>query len=94
VQAFVRRFPAEIAGPWLDGYRTGGGLADLNFAYAGEPGQGPVYYRLQDQRLLIEYDNTQNGANHAHSVVRDLTADFGMDALAEHRRLFHGREPA
>ena len=37
----------------------------------------------------MEYDNTQSNANHAHSVVRDLTADFGMDALAEHRRAFH-----
>ena len=89
VEAYVRRFPAEIADPWLVGYRTGGGLAGLYFAYAGEPGQGPVYYRLQDQRLLIEYDNTQTNANHAHSVVRDLTADFGMDALAAHRRAFH-----
>ena len=90
VESYLRRFPEEIAGPWLAGYRAGG-LAGLHFAYAGEPsGRGPVYYRLQDQRLLVEYDNTQNSANHAHSVVRDLTADFGMDALAEHRRAFHG----
>lgn len=90
VEGYLRRFPEEIAGPWLAGYRDGG-LAGLHFAYAGEPaGRGPAYYRLQDQRLLVEYDNTQNNANHAHSVVRDLTADFGMDALAEHRRAFHG----
>jgi hypothetical protein len=90
VEGYLRRFPGEIAGPWLAGYREGG-LAGLHFAYAGEPAGGkPVYYRLQDQRLLVEYDNTQNGANHAHSVVRDLTADFGVDALAEHRRAFHG----
>jgi len=89
VQSYVRRFPKEIADPWLDGYRAGDGLAGLHFAYAGEPGHGPAYYRLQDQRLFIEYDNTQNGANHAHSVIRDLTADFGMDALADHRKTFH-----
>jgi Protein of unknown function (DUF3500) len=90
VEGYLTRFPEEIAGPWLAGYREGG-LAGLHFAYAGEPASGkPVYYRLQDQRLLVEYDNTQNSANHAHSVVRDLTADFGMDALAEHRRAFHG----
>ena len=90
VAGYLGRFPAEIADPWLARYRTGGGLDDLHFGYAGECGsRGPVYYRLQDERLLVEYDNTQAGANHAHSVVRDMKADFGIDALAEHRRLFH-----
>ena len=89
-EGYLRRFPGEIAGPWVDRYRTGG-LAGLPVGYAGEPAsRGPVYYRLQDQRLLVEYDNTQNGANHAHTVVRDLESDFGFDALAEHRQAFHG----
>ncbi|HEY7260287.1 MAG TPA: DUF3500 domain-containing protein [Trebonia sp.] len=91
VEGYVRRFPGEIADPWVARYRAGGGLAGLHFGYAGEPAdRGPVYYRLQDQRLLVEYDNTQNGANHAHTVIRDLESDFGFDALAEHRQEFHG----
>jgi hypothetical protein len=90
-EGYLLRFPEEIAAPWLAQYRTGGGLAGLHFAYAGEYARrGPVYYRLQDERLLVEYDNTQAAANHAHSVVRDLTADFGMDALAAHRQAYHG----
>lgn len=91
LDGYVRRFPEEIAGPWLARYRIGGGLTGLHFGYAGKPAsRGPFYYRLQDQRLLVEYDNTQNGANHAHSVIRDLESDFGFDALAEHRQEFHG----
>jgi len=91
VAGYLGRFPAEIADPWLARYRADGGLDELYFAYAGErASRGPVYYRLQDERLLVEYDNTQYNANHAHSVIRDLTADFGIDALAEHRQLFHG----
>ena len=39
-----------------------------------------------DRSTLIEHDNTQNSANHIHSVWRDLAADFGHDALAEHYR--------
>ena len=39
--------------------------------------------------MLTEYDNTQADANHAHSVVRDLTADFGADALAAHWQQHH-----
>lgn len=69
-------------------------LDDLHSAYAGErASRGPVCYRLQDRRLLVEYDNTQYGANHAHSVVRDLPADFGFDALAGHWRDFHADGP-
>jgi hypothetical protein len=33
---------------------------------------------------LIEYDNTQDQANHIHSVWRDLRRDFGGDLLAQH----------
>ena len=65
-------------------------LDAVYFAWAGttEFG-GPHYYRLQGPRLLIEFDNTQRGANHAHSVWRDPEADFGRDVLAEHRAAHH-----
>jgi hypothetical protein len=32
----------------------------------------------------MEYDNTQNNANHAHAVWRDAERDFGRDLLREH----------
>jgi hypothetical protein len=61
------------------------GIENLSFAWAGslKPGAGH-YYRIQGPMLLIEYDNTQNNANHIHSVVRDLTNDFAGDILREH----------
>jgi hypothetical protein len=37
----------------------------------------PHYYRIQGPTIIIEYDNTQNNANHIHTVVRDLKTDFG-----------------
>lgn len=60
-------------------------LDAVHIAWAGslEPG-APHYYRVQCPRLLIEWDNTQRGANHAHSVWRDPHADFGLDVLARH----------
>lgn len=66
------------------------------FAWAGadEPGFGH-YYRVAGPRLLIELDNTQDGANHVHTVVRDPGADFGDDVLADvlaaHHRRAHGQ---
>jgi hypothetical protein len=61
------------------------GLDRLYFAWAGSlsPGQGH-YYRIHGPATLIEYDNTQNAANHVHTVWRDLEHDWGGDALAQH----------
>src|SRR5688572_16057742 len=55
------------------------------FAWAGstELGQGH-YYRVQGPTFLIEYDNTQNNANHPHAVYRSLENDFGDDVLKRH----------
>jgi len=68
------------------------GIENLYFAWAGslQPGVGH-YYRIQGPMLLIEYDNTQNNANHVHTVVRDLTNDFGADILREHYQREHSK---
>jgi len=65
---------------------SGDGLQAVHFGWAGggEPGQ-PHYYRLQGPRLLIEYVNVQNGANHVHSVWRDPLGDFGQSSSAGSR---------
>lgn len=64
----------------------------VKFAWMGsaEPGQGH-YYRIQGQTFVIEYDNTQDSANHIHTVWRDFDGDFGRDALAEHYANGHRR---
>ncbi|GAC1455690.1 MAG: DUF3500 domain-containing protein [Chitinophagaceae bacterium] len=68
------------------------GLNNLKFVWIGvqkkEPGQ-PHYYRIQGPTIIIEYDNTQNNANHVHTVVRDLKNDFGGDMLLEHYKKEH-----
>ncbi|MDF8263333.1 DUF3500 domain-containing protein [Luteipulveratus flavus] len=66
------------------------GLDRLAFAWAGSsvPGVGR-YYCIHGPTLLIEYDNTQDDANHAHSVWRDLTLDWGEDLLRRHRASSH-----
>jgi hypothetical protein len=66
-------------------------LDGVHLAWCGslEPGE-PHYYRLQGPHLLVEWDNTQRDANHAHSVWRDPVADFGLDVLARHRAAHHG----
>ncbi|TYP88968.1 DUF3500 domain-containing protein [Blastococcus xanthinilyticus] len=85
---YLDRVPGEISP--LRRYDDAA-LDAVHIAWAGptEPG-APHYYRVQGPRLLIEWDNTQNGANHAHSVWRDPEVDFGLDVLARHRAAAHG----
>ena len=44
---------------------------------------------MQAPTFLIEYDNTQNDANHIHSVWRDYEGDFGLDLLKMHYQQGH-----
>jgi Protein of unknown function (DUF3500) len=69
------------------------GLDEISFAWAGpeEPGHGH-YYAIRGPNLLIEYDNTQNGANHIHAVWRDPDNDWGEDLLARHYATAHSGE--
>jgi hypothetical protein len=87
----------ELVGDYADRHRPDIAANDLKrinaagwdkvlFAWAGglEPGE-KHYYRVQGPTFLIEFDNTQNNANHIHSVWRDMTGDdFGEDLLLEH----------
>lgn len=67
------------------------GIEKVTFAWAGGEKRGEKhYYRVQGPTFLIEYDNTQNDANHIHSVWRDLKNDFGVDILRQHYKTDHG----
>jgi hypothetical protein len=78
--------PAALAEQRLARVRADG-WANVRFAWMGSTVKGPGngnYYRIQGKSFLIEYDNTQNQANHQHIVWRDFAGDFGVDVLAEH----------
>ena len=85
---YTGRVPDGLS-PQAD-YADDAALDAVHLAWAGPTGPGqPHYYRLQGPRLVIEYDNTQRQANHAHSVWRDPAADFGYDALGAHLTEHH-----
>ncbi len=85
---YLDRVPSEVSA--LGRYDDDAALDAVHIAWAGPTAPGaPHYYRLQGPRLLIEWDNTQRGANHAHTVWRDPEADFGLDVLAQHRAALH-----
>ena len=87
--AYLHRLPDDAAEA-EQAKVTGPAAERLHFAWAGsiEPRQ-PHYYRIHAPRLLAEYDNTQRGGNHVHSVWRDPAGDFGRDLLTLHYATSH-----
>lgn len=84
VRGYLDRAIPEVAdAAWAD--IDAAGLGHVSFRWAGptEPGEGH-YYAVLGPTFLIEYDNTQNNANHIHTVWRDLRRDWGEDLLAAH----------
>lgn len=89
VNIYIHRYTKLFAADMLKEIRDAG-TGNLRFAWAGasEPGK-PHYYRIQGPTLIIEYDNSQNNANHVHTVIRDLKHDFGGDELLQHYQKSH-----
>jgi hypothetical protein len=88
---YIHRYTKLFADNMLKQIQTAG-LNNLWFTWAGytEHVLGkPYYYRIQGPSILIEYDNSQNNANHIHTVIRDLTNDFGGDILLQHYKESH-----
>jgi len=94
VSIYVHRYKQDLAEKMMSDIRKAG-LENVWFAWAGHTkpviGKG-AYYRIQGPTIIIEYDNTQNNANHVHSVVRDLKHDFGGDLLLEYYKKGHSHK--
>ncbi len=93
IRHYVERSRPDVADAEWSRIRDAG-LDQITFAWAGpgEPGHAH-YYAVHGPTLLIEYDNTQNGANHIHTVWRDPINDWGEDLLAAHYRAAHAPRP-
>ena len=87
VRVYTGRLAPSLAAAQEQRIARDGGIEALHFGWAGgiQRGEGH-YYRIQGPDLVIEYDNTQDDANHIHAVLRSITSDFGLDALREHLR--------
>jgi hypothetical protein len=88
IEEYTRNMPDDVAQAREALIKKAGN--DIYFAWAGsEEKGGPHYYRVQAPDFLIEYDNTQNNANHIHSVWREFKGDWGEDLLAQHYKSSH-----
>lgn len=95
ILAYVGIARDEIGRPYMELVREG--WEATRFAWAGPMAEGDAfYYRIHGPRILIEFDNSQGGGNHIHSLWRDPANDFGRDDLHRHYRdapESHGHRP-
>jgi len=88
VGEYARNVPEELAERRMEQINQAG--RNIAFAWSGGINRGDRhYYRVQTPSFLIELDDTQDGANHIHSVWRDFTGDFGGDLLQQHYQSSH-----
>ena len=86
IEEYIGNMPGDLAAERTEKLRRAG-FEKIHFAWAGSTERNqPHYYRLQGPTFLVEYDNTQNNANHIHAAWRDFAGDFGRDLLREHYR--------
>lgn len=89
IEVYVKRSPEDTAAEQMRKIHDAG-LQLIRFGWAGSRYRGQAhYYRVHGSTFLIEYDNTQDRANHIHAVWRDMKGDFGADLLSEHYREAH-----
>ncbi len=86
IKVYLSLMPDDQAAHRLERLRTED-MDEIRFAYAGAFELGAAhYYHVQGKTFLIEFENSQNNANHIHSVWRDFDGDFGRDLIREHYR--------
>jgi hypothetical protein len=91
-RAFANRYHPILAEEVM-GRITAAGVDKITFAWAGALDRSAAsYYRIQGPTFLIEFDNSQNNANHIHSTFREFKGDFGGDLLAEHYAKEHAKK--
>ena len=75
---YLRNMPSDVSARRRAALMQAG-IDNIYFAWWGDTERNQRhYYRVQGPTLLIEYNNTQNIANHVHSYWRDMAGDFGI----------------
>jgi len=90
MEEYARNVPDELAERRMA--QINKAARNIFFAWSGGiNSRDPRYYRVQTPSFLIEFDDTQDNANHIHSVWRDFGGDFGEDLLQQHYAASHKR---
>jgi hypothetical protein len=84
IDEYLANMPNDVASKRMNKLKKEE-MDEIQFGWAGATElEKPHYYRIQGKSFLVEFDKTQNNANHIHSVWRDFDGDFGRDLIREH----------
>ena len=75
---YLSVMPAQVVRDRMQAIEKAG-MADVRMGWWGESEVNRRHhYVIQGQTFIIEYNNTQNDANHVHSIFRSLEGDFAV----------------
>lgn len=77
---YVKGMPAQVVRDRMQAIEKSG-MDEIRMGWWGdaEPNKRH-HYVIQGSSFVIEYNNTQNSANHVHSIWRNLAGDFDLPA--------------
>ncbi len=77
---YLSAMPAQVVRDRLQAIEKAG-MDDIRMGWWGEAEPNRRHhYVIQGKTFIIEYNNTQNDANHIHCIWRNLEGDFGLPA--------------
>jgi hypothetical protein len=78
INEYLKNMPADISAKRQAAINQAGSDNVFFAWWGGRERNQPHQYYVQGPTFIIEYNNTQNDANHVHSFWRDLNGDFGI----------------
>lgn len=77
---YLTAMPAQVVRDRMQAIEKSG-MDDIRMGWWGEAEPNRRHhYVIQGKTFIIEYNNTQNDANHIHCIWRNLEGDFGLPA--------------
>jgi len=76
---YLTAMPASVVRDRMQAIQKSG-MDNITFAWwGGSELNEPHHYVVQGKTFIIEYNNTQNSANHVHAIWRNLAGDFNVN---------------
>lgn len=80
IAEYVMAMPVQVVRDRMKAIEKSG-MHEIRIGWWGEPERNQRHhYVVQGESFIIEYNNTQNEANHVHAMWRNIGGDFNLPA--------------